>query len=248
MRHAEEPIPDRQQAADCCEIPGHRRLWRYVHLHCLIPGGALDAAGQWHTARSNYLFPDRVLSRHFRGRMVSELRQAYQQGDFCRITRPDEVDSVLNRLMEIGWVVYTRPWIHNAETMVAYLSRYSHRTAISDSRIGEISGGEVELSYKDYQDNDRWEKMHLPDKELIRRFPLHVLPKGRMRIRHYGFLANRCRQAKLVKIRQLLGQVVDEAVTEESAQAKEHGWPCPKCHRGQMRVYYELSPIRLTGS
>jgi hypothetical protein len=224
-----------------------QQLWRHVHLHCLIPGGALDAAGQWHTARSNYLFPDRALSRHFRGRMVSELRQAYQQGDLSRITRPGEVDKVLDRLMGIGWVVYTKPWIRDAETVVAYLSRYSHRIAISDSRIGAISGGKVEVSYKDYQDNDRWKQMQLPGEELIRRFLLHVLPKGLMRIRHYGFLANRCRQAKLTKIRQLLGQVADETVTDESVSAKENGWPCPKCHRGQMRVLYELSPIRLTG-
>ena len=75
-----------------------QQLWRHVHLHCLIPGGALDAAGQWHAARSTYLFPDRALSRHFRGKLVSQLRQAYQQGKLKRITRPQEVDRLLDRL------------------------------------------------------------------------------------------------------------------------------------------------------
>ncbi|NNF96493.1 MAG: IS91 family transposase, partial [Halobacteria archaeon] len=150
-----------------------QQLWRHVHLHCLIPGGALDEAGQWHAARSHYLFPDRALSRRFRGRMVSELRKAYQQGELGRITR-SEVDRVLERLMGIDWVVYTKPWLRNAETVVDYLSRYSHRTAISDSRIGAISEDEVEVSYKDYLDRDRWKTMHLPGEELIRRFLLHV--------------------------------------------------------------------------
>jgi hypothetical protein len=85
---------------------------------------------------------------------------------------------VLERLMGIDWVVYTKPWIRDAETVVAYLSRYTHRTAISDSRIGAVCEGEVEVSYKDYQDRDRWKTMPLPGEELIRRFLLHVLPKG----------------------------------------------------------------------
>jgi hypothetical protein len=225
-----------------------QQLWRHVHLHCLIPGGALDEAAQWHAARSSYLFPDRALSRHFRGRMVSELREAYQQGDLARITRPGEVDTVLDRLMGIDWVIYTKPWLRNAETVVEYLSRYSHRTAISDARIGAICEGEVEVSYKDYQDNNRWKTMSLAGEELIRRFLLHVLPKGLMRIRHYGFLANRCRKEKLAKIREWLSQAPAEEAAETSAQAKENDWPCPKCHRGAMRVVLELPPIRLTGS
>ena len=224
-----------------------QQLWRHVHLHCLIPGGALDAAGQWHAARSTYLFPDRALSRHFRGRMVSELRRAYQQGELERISHPGEVDAVLDRLMGVGWVVKTKPWIRKAETVVEYLSRYTHRTAISDSRIGAISEGEVEVSYKDYRDHDRWKTMQLPGEELIRRFLLHVLPKGLMRVRHYGYLANRCRKEKLAKIRQLLGQQADDAAAEEPLQAQLNDWSCPKCHQGQMRVRMELSPIRLTG-
>ena len=202
-----------------------QQLWRHVHLHCLIPGGALDDDGQWHAARSNYLFPDRALSRHFRGRMVSELRKAYQQGELTRITRHGEVNAVLDRLMGVDWVVDTKPWIKDAETVVEYLARYTHRTAISDSRIGEISEGEVEVSYKDYQDNDRWKTMHLPGEELIRRFLLHVLPKGLMRIRHFGFLANRCRNEKLTKIRNLLGQAPDEKAADESAEENKTDWP-----------------------
>ncbi len=101
-----------------------------------------------------------------------------KRAELGRITNPGEVDALLDLLMGTGWVVYTKPWIRKAETVVAYLSRYTHRTAISDSRIGTISEGEVEVSYKDYRDNDRWKSMRLPGEELIRRFLLHVLPKG----------------------------------------------------------------------
>ena len=181
------------------------------------------------------------------GLRVSELRQAYQQGELERITRPGEVDRILDRLMGVDWVVKTKPWIRKTETVVKYLSRYTYRTAISDSRIGEISGGDVEVSYKDYQDNDRWKSLQLPGEELIRRFLLHVLPKGLMRIRHYGFLANRCRKQKLARIRQLLGQITDNEAADESLKAKENDWSCPKCQRGQMRVRLELTPIRFTG-
>ena len=138
-----------------------QQLWRHVHLHCLIPGDALDAAGQWHAARRTYLFPERALSRHFRGKLVSQLRQAYRQGKLKRITRPEEVDRLLDRLMAIDWVVYTKPWLQQAETVMAYLARYTYRTAISDSRIGAITEGEVAVSYKDYQDNNRWKSMPL---------------------------------------------------------------------------------------
>jgi hypothetical protein len=179
--------------------------------------------------------------------MVSELRQAYQRGELSRITHPGEVDAVLDRLMGVGWVVKTKPWIQKAETVVEYLSRYTHRTAISDSRIGAIAEGEVEISYKDYRDHDRWKWMHLPGEELIRRFLLHVLPKGLMRVRHYGFLANRCRSKKLARIRQWFGQAPDAVAADEPTQAQENHWPCPKCHQGRMRIRMALSPIRLSG-
>jgi len=227
-----------------------QQLWRHVHLHCLIPGGALDNEGQWHAARSTYLFPDKALSHCFRGKMVSALRQAYEQGELARITQPGEVDKVLDRLMALDWVVYTKPWIRKAETVVAYLARYTHRTAISDARIGAITDGEVAVRYKDYRDKDRWKTMHLPGEELIRRFLLHVLPKGLMRIRHYGFLANRCRQRKLAQIRQLLGQRSNdepEGADDASAAPPQSAWPCPRCHQGPLRVRMSLTPIRLTG-
>ena len=221
-------------------------LTRHVHLHCLVPRGAFGADDRWHPARSTYLFPVRALSRHFRGRMVSELRQAYQRGELSRITRPGEVDSVLDRLMGHDWAVYSKPCLTQPETIVAYLARYSHRTALSDARIGEIEEGKVALSYKDYRDDDRWKVMELDGEELIRRFLLHVLPKGLMRIRHYGFLANRCRKAKLARIREWLAKPQEVETSDGSKQAKDADWPCPKCRIGHLQVQSVFGPIRFS--
>lgn len=224
-----------------------QQLWRHVHVHCLIPGGALAADGQWHAAHSTYLFPNKALARHVRGRLVSELRQAAEADELHRVTRLGDVGRMLDRLMAVDWVVYTKPWIENPETVVDYLSRYTHRIAISDARIGVITDDEVEVRYKDYRDNDRWKTMHLAGEELVRRFLLHVLPKGLMRIRHFGFLANRCRKERLAQIRAVLNQA-PPATPEETTATAEQSWPCPRCHQGQLRVLCELAPLRLHGA
>ena len=151
--------------------------------------------------------------------------------------------------MQTDWVVYTKPWLTHPETVVEYLARYSHRIAISDRRILGIEGGEVEVSYKDYQEGNRWKVMQLPGEELIRRYLLHVLPKGLMRIRHYGFLANRCRKAKLEQIRQLLAQPSETETADDprSQRNRDEGWLCPKCRQGHLQIMQALAPIRLNG-
>jgi hypothetical protein len=149
----------------------------------------LSAGGDWHPAKSTYLFPVRALSRHFRGGYVSRLRQAYKDGRLSRVRNRAEVDRVLNALMATEWVVYSKPCLNRAETVVDYLGRYSHRIALADSRIKAFDGESAQLSYKDYRDGDRRKVMTLTGEELLRRFLLHVLPKGFMRVRHFGFLA-----------------------------------------------------------
>ncbi len=179
--------------------------------------------------------------------MVSELRQAYTNGEFDRLTDAKAVDDTLDRLMSTDWVVYTKPWLRKAETVVDYLARYTHRKAISDARIGEISDGEVAVRYKDYRDENRWKTMHLAGEEPIRQFLLHILPKGFMHIRHFGFLANRCRKTKLATIRERLGQAPAQALDAQPQEVKTYDWPCPKCHQGQMRVCATFSPVTLSG-
>jgi hypothetical protein len=223
-------------------------LTQHVHLHCLIPGGVLTQADQWTPAKGHYLFPVRALSRAFRGKMVSALRAAAQHGELHRVTRPGDIDNTLDTLMQTEWVVYCKACVSRTDTVVAYLARYSHRIAISDQRILGMEDDQVVFRYKDYRDHDTQKVMRLSGAEFIRRFLLHVLPKGLMRLRHYGFLANRCRAEKLNCIRAALAQDSESAPAEEDTTGNVcDGYPCPKCHQGMMRVFTLLPPTRWTG-
>jgi len=219
-------------------------LVRHVHLHCLVPGGALGADGRWHAAKSTYLFPVRALSRRFRGGFVSRLRGAFEAGALPRLSGPVEVRRVLDALMAQEWVVYSKPALARAETVVDYLGRYSHRIALSDGRLLSFDGAAVDLAYKDYRDGDRRKVMTLAGEELIRRFLLHVLPKGFMRVRHFGFLANRCRARRLAQIRTALTAPPPEHTPESEPEAGTEARPCPVCRSGRLRVTGPLAPRR----
>lgn len=223
-------------------------LSQHVHLHCLVPGGALSASGEWHPARSTYLFPVRALSRHVRGGFVSRARQALQDGRLPRLEDPKQADGLLDRLMATDWVVYSKPCLTHTETVVDYLGRYSHRIALTDGRILDRDGEQVRLDYKDYRDGDRHKVLTLSGAELLRRFLLHVLPKGFMRIRHFGFLANRCRTQRLSQIRAALKATpLPEPTTATDQAAPFAGYPCPACRQGQLQITARLIPQRFEG-
>jgi len=142
------------------------------------------------------------------------------------------------------WVVYSKPALARTETVVDYLGRYSHRIALSDGRLLGFDGAAVDLAYKDYRDGDRRKVMTLRGEELIRRFLLHVLPKGFMRVRHFGFLANRCRARRLVQIRAALAAPLPERKPGNDAPAAIEARPCPVCRSGQLRVTGQLAAQR----
>ena len=216
-----------------------QNLSQHVHLHCLIPGGALSKTNEWHAARSTYLFPVRALSRHYRGKMVSAIRESATAGKLLRITRADEIDNVLNRLMHKDWVVYSKHCLEHSQSIVKYLARYSHRIAISNQRIIGIENDQVYFRYKDYR-NDRFSTMNLHCAEFIRRFLMHVLPKGLMRIRHYGLLANRCRKASLEMLRKVLERPAE--ATQEQKKEDRNDYPCPRCRMGHLVAIRLLGP------
>ena len=212
-------------------------LTRHVHLHCLIPGGVLNPQGQWNRAKSTYLFPVRALSRHVRGYMVSALRAAAHRGELSRITRPGDIDQTLDTLMQEDWVVYSKPCVSHTDTVVAYLARYSHRIAINEHRLVAMDEERVAFRYKAYRDGGKQKVLWLSGVEFIRRFLLHVLPKGLMRIRHFGFLANRCRITKLDRIRAALTRPAEKpAELDKAVTWPEERFPCPHCLLGSLCV------------
>ena len=221
-----------------------QNLSQHVHLHCLVPGGALGAKGEWHAAKSNYLFPVKALSRHYRGNLVSVLRCAATEGKLGRVTKADEVDQLLDDLMQKDWVVYAKHCLNRTDSIIGYLAGYTHRIAISNQRIIDINQDQVRFHYKDYRDNQN-KIMSLHYGEFIRRFLMHVLPKGLMRIRHYGILANRCRKQSLKIIRKILSTPVPEKPQEESNEVASY--LCPKCRQGQLIFKYKIIPVKTWG-
>lgn len=218
-----------------------QNLSQHVHLHCLVPGGALGADGTWRTTQGHYLFPVKALSRRFRGRMVGLLRHAAEAGELTRVTRPGDVDAVLNALMDSEWVVYTKACLKHTATVVKYLARYTHRIAITNARILAVDDERVMLRYTDYRDGDRHKTLHLAGEEFVRRYLLHILPKGLMRVRHFGFLANRGRREKLAHIRRALA-LAEATPSPACARAEPPSYPCPQCRVGRLREIATFAP------
>jgi hypothetical protein len=226
-----------------------QNLSQHVHLHCLIPGLNLSADKQHvELAKGKYLYPIKALQRKYRGKLVSLVRQAYQTGKLFRIKQPQQVKQVLNEVMKKTWVIYIKPYLENPQTILQYLSRYTYKIAISNQRIIAIDKKVVKFSYTDYADDDKRKVMPLEGVEFLRRFLQHVLPKGFMRIRHYGFMANSVRKKRLDTIRQILGKVqsiklkIKSEKTHDSCLKEQ--MLCPKCQQGYMTISLYLKKIK----
>ncbi len=215
----------------------------HFHLHCLVPAGALSLDhSRWIAARKNFLFPVKALSRVFRAKFLDLLKQNIARGQIAAANRDSQA------LWKKNWVVYAKKPFGSPQTVLDYLGRYTHRVALSNNRILKIENGEVTLSYRDRKDGDRKKTMTLQAQEFIRRFLLHVLPDGFMRIRHFGFLANRSKKQALAQCRKLLDLALPSC-PNPSAQdllLKLTGIDlsrCPSCQKGTMIVVGELPRI-----
>jgi predicted Zn-ribbon and HTH transcriptional regulator len=217
----------------------------HFHLHCLVPAGALSLDhSRWIKARRNFLFPVKALSVVFRGKFLDLLKQAGEKG------RIETTSERVQALREKNWVVYAKRPFGSPQTVLDYLGRYTHRVALSNERILKVENGEVTLSYRDRRDGNRKKTMTLKAQEFIRRFLLHVLPDGFMRIRHFGFLANRAKKLALPQCRKLLGL---SAALPELAKKSAHDLlleltgidlsRCPRCQKGTMIVVAELPKV-----
>ena len=219
-----------------------QKLQDHFHLHCLVPSGALSFdRSRWTAARKNFLFPVKALSLVFRGKFLDLLQRACEKGKI------PAANNEIKASRQKSWVVYAKKPFGSPQTVLDYLGRYTHRVALSNDRILQVENGEVTLSYRDRKDGDRKKTMALAAQEFIRRFLLHVLPDGFMRIRHFGFLANRSKKQALAQCRNLLK--FDPALPQRSDQSakdllrKLTGVDlsrCPCCHQGTMLTIADL--------
>jgi hypothetical protein len=215
-----------------------QNLHHHPHVHCVVPGGgpSLDHT-RWVACRQGFFLPVRVLSRLFRRLFLDELRAAFAAGElgfFGELAALAESVVFTRRLRElrrVEWVVYAKPPFGGPAQMLAYLGRYTHRVAIANSRLVSLASAEVAFRWKDYRHHGKTKLMTLAPDEFIRRFLLHTLPDGFHRIRHYGFLANRQRAAKLALCRRLLDAPSQGSSAEQVQDAVPLHRPdrCPTC-------------------
>ncbi len=188
-----------------------QNLHYHPHIHCIVPGGGLSPDGtRWISCRAGFFLPVRVLSRLFRRLFLEELQTAYDAGglsffgDLAELAAPAAFSRKLAEVRRIEWVVYAKPPFGGPQQVLTYLGRYTHRVAIANSRLVSMADDRVAFRWRDYRHRSKAKLMTLDAHEFIRRFLLHTLPDGFHRIRHYGFLANGHRTARLELCRRLL--------------------------------------------
>jgi hypothetical protein len=220
-------------------------------VHAVVTGGGLSCdersdifmSPQWRACRPGFFLPVRVLGRVFRGKYLDLLRTRFAQGKLVfpgRLAPLADADAFarwLRPLYAKDWVVYAKPPFGGPAQVLKYLARYTHRVAISNSRIVNVANGQVTFRYKDYADEHRSKTMTVTGDEFLRRFVQHVLPRGFVKVRHYGLLANRHREQKLKTCRRLLLPIVAVATPAPSASAPIVPAPTPCCpHCGGCRL------------
>jgi hypothetical protein len=234
-----------------------QNLMHHPHLHCVVPGGGLSPDGtSWVPCRRSqkrrrreFFLPVRILSRVFRGKFIAGLKDLAQAGSLKffgklqQLAQTAAFENLLNQSVRRDWVVYAKRPFGGPLQVLKYLARYTHRVAISNQRLMHMDDEHVAFHYKDYADQNRTKVLSLDGTEFLRRFLMHVLPRGFVRIRHYGLLANRHRNEHLSLCRRLLG--VPESITPASLPADSPPpdavegsasvRPCPVCKTGRLQ-------------
>jgi len=212
----------------------------HPHLHCIVPGGGPSPDGsRWIACRPNFCLPVKVLSRLFRRLFLQALQTVFETkqlkffGEIADCVDPKLFTDLLTSASRRDWVVYAKPPFGGPDQVLAYLSRYTHRVAIANSRLISMEEGKVTFRWRDYRRGRRPRQMALDAREFIRRFLLHTLPDGVHRIRHYGFLANGQRATHLAACRALLAAVTPEAAihVQPAASPEPVSRSCPRCGR-----------------
>ena len=235
-----------------------QKLTHHPHLHCVVAGGGISPDGsRWIPCKRSkkqqkaFLLPERVLRHVFQGKFIDYLKQAYRKGtlefhgDLQELKHPASFERMLNVAVARKWVVYAKRPFSGPKAALKYLARYTHRVAISNSRLVSMEAGQVTFRWKDYANGCQVKTTTLAATEFIRRFLLHTLPKNFMRIRHFGFLSNRFRQEKLNLCRRLLhvqpeSQANDQ--NESNIPDAECEVRCPVCEDGRMQFVETIEP------
>jgi hypothetical protein len=218
-------------------------LTHHPHVHCVVPGGGLSPDGtRWIAGRPNFFLAVKPLARLFRRLFLERLQRAFDAGalsffgDLANLADPATFDKHLAKMRNIDWVVYAKKPFGGPAQVLAYLGRYTHRVAIANSRLVALDDDHVAFTWKDYRQNGAAKIMKLAPDEFIRRFLLHALPDGFHRIRHFGFMANGHRAAKLALCRSLLADQPEPRLNSNASPQAAVGIPaCPACG-GLMRI------------
>lgn len=231
-------------------------LQHHPHIHCVVPAGGLATQpDRWIATRARYLLPVQVLSRLFRGKLLAGLSRLRDRGELqyggstAAIAADPDWKRWLTRLYRREWVVYSKPPFGSPEQVLKYLARYTHRVAISNARLAALDGDEVTFRHRDRHQPERSRCMTLHAVEFLRRFLLHVLPPRFVRIRHYGFLANGVRAARLEICHRLLGTPELDAGDDANESHDDLPDPedrtqpiCPACGLATMRLAGDVEP------
>jgi hypothetical protein len=227
-----------------------QNLHLHPHLHCVVPGGGIgpDGASWVGCRKQSFFLPVQVLGVRFRNVFLSYLRKAFREGklrfhgEMAALAKPALFEALCRRAQRKKWVVHSKPPFGGPQQVLKYLARYTHRVAISNSRIVSMEHGRVTFLWKDYAGGNQTRVMTLDAVEFIRRFLLHILPTGLVRIRQFGFLANRARGNKLALCRALLGA---PAPPPHCAVERRERRPCPVCKTGHLIPVAIVAPARL---
>jgi hypothetical protein len=230
-----------------------QNLHLHPHLHCIVPGGGISPDGsRWIACRKDSFFlPVRLLSQRFRKRFLWQLRQAFRHGalrftgELLFLASPAAFEALCEKASKIEWVVHCKPPFGGPQRVLKYLARYTHRVAISNHRLRALENGRVSFEWKDYAHHSQNKIMTLDAIEFMRRFLLHVLPSGLVRIRQFGFLANRFRTRNLQLCRDLLAVRQTPALADSHNPADtnlQNRSSCPICKLGRLIMIEVIHP------
>jgi hypothetical protein len=237
-------------------------LMDHFHLHCLIPGGALSFKNdRWIPAKDSFLFRIQSLAKAFKNCYLKKLKTAYQNqklifpGNTAQFASKKGLQKLLSSLFKANWIAYAKRPFAGPEQVLEYLGRYTHRVAISNNRILSIDKGKVSFTYRDRKRNNETKIMTLQAHEFIRRFLLHILPMGFMKIRYFGFLAHKNKRESIAVLRKLidpkatLPKKINETIIEIMLRVTGKDITCcPQCKMGKMKMIRKLPTHYLNSS